>query len=456
MKGRNLAALCVGLALMVALPSVVDAEAPRTRLTSTQKKLTEKAFAAYKAGDFDKAVTLFRSSLELGPNNITYLHLGRALFRAGKCDEAVAAYNTVNKAPQVRKPSPAAVLAKLADYRGEVEGGCPGEARFTCNPTSLQLSIDGGEPMECEGLALSLKSGEHVASTEVLGEIVEKRFQITGTMTHDIAVAVSASDLLARARTIAEPRDRLPYLSLAVEVENPAEAWLLLATTQLELGQCGLAVEALEKMDGAATSAALSASAARTEREMMATRLGEACYGAVTATCTEDGMMLRVDDGEPVPCDGTTARLLVGNHQISAMLGDRMVSKTIEVTAGSAQTVELGLKARGGDTHWEWWTLGAGVAVLAGWAAYDAFVLTPTFDDYEAAAAAGDADQYDKLQGDFNSQRTLSLGLFAAGMVATLTGAIFVGLDLIEAEDAEAVQLWIDPRGTGIVWGASW
>ena len=83
-------------------------------------------------------------------------------------------------------------------------------------------------------------------------------------------------------------------------------------------------------------------------------------------------------------------------------------------------------------------------------------MLTPTFDDYKSAAADGDADSYDRLRSDFRGQRALSLGLFAVGVVATLTGAVLVGFGLTPGEEPDGAGIWLGPAGDGIAWRTSW
>ena len=357
-----LAAVCGVCWTLVPLPMGHAQSPPKTRLTKTQNSLTAKAFEAYKAGDYDVAVTMFRSSLELGEANITHLHLGRALFRAGKCDEAVAAYDAVTKAPQVTMPRPADVLGKLAEYRTEVETGCPGTVTFDCTPTSMLVSVDGESERGCEGLTLSLPTGSYVATSEVLGQKVEVPFQVTGTREHRVALKVSARDLIGAALAADAPRDRLPLLSLAAELENPAQAWLLLAQAQADLGQCALALDALDRIEGASSTPEMSPSAARTEREILAGKLARTCYGTLLPQCTMEGMHVQIDDGERVPCDGTATRVVVGSRRVSGLLGDRSVTVQVEVVSGTEQPVTLmldGDATEGGGTPWAWVTLGA-------------------------------------------------------------------------------------------------
>lgn len=84
--------------------------------SDTQLKLYEEGAAAYQAGEFDKASRLFQASIDLGPLNVTYLNLGRALFRLGRCDEARAALDAARSAPRVADPPHEAVMDKIVEY----------------------------------------------------------------------------------------------------------------------------------------------------------------------------------------------------------------------------------------------------------------------------------------------------------------------------------------------------
>ncbi|MBN1944124.1 MAG: hypothetical protein JW797_00555 [Bradymonadales bacterium] len=68
-------------------------------------------------------------------------------------------------------------------------------------------------------------------------------------------------------------------------------------------------------------------------------------------------------------------------------------------------------------------TAGVGGAVLIGAVVHD-IVSQGTIDDYEAAAAAGDAAQYNSLRDDLSSAKTVSIILYAAGAATTAAGLV--------------------------------
>mgnify|MGYP002633194949 CR=1 FL=1 len=108
--------LCLA-ALLAALVCATPAAAQDFASPSdTQIKLYEEGAAAFQAGEFEKAVRLFQASIDLGPLNLTYLNLGRALFRLDRCEEARDALDKARSAPRVANPPPEAVMDKIVEY----------------------------------------------------------------------------------------------------------------------------------------------------------------------------------------------------------------------------------------------------------------------------------------------------------------------------------------------------
>jgi tetratricopeptide (TPR) repeat protein len=97
---------------------------PLVAPTQAQRELYDRARSAFDAAEFETAAALLRSALELGALNILELSLGRALFRAGRCAEAEAAYARALEAPAVATPSRDDVRARVASYRADL-ATCP-------------------------------------------------------------------------------------------------------------------------------------------------------------------------------------------------------------------------------------------------------------------------------------------------------------------------------------------
>jgi tetratricopeptide (TPR) repeat protein len=71
--------------------------------------------------------------------------------------------------------------------------------------------------------------------------------------------------------------------------------------------------------------------------------------------------------------------------------------------------------------------------------------------DYEDAAASGDATSYDALRGDIESRQGLVFGLYGAGAALTLTGVVLLLLDGGESPQPTRLRLTpsLSPEGAG-------
>jgi tetratricopeptide (TPR) repeat protein len=131
------------------------------KLSRKQKQLNESGVKAIIDGDYEKAIELFNQSLELGELNVTYLNLGRAYAKLGRCNDALEKYDRMAVAPRVSSPTPEELYEILTRYRSELFDECPGKVILRCTPTTLLVSIDGAEPMPCPSAAIELLPGEH-------------------------------------------------------------------------------------------------------------------------------------------------------------------------------------------------------------------------------------------------------------------------------------------------------
>ena len=154
-----------------------------------QYRLYEEGAQAFRLGDYEKAVELFRASLHLGELNITYLNLGRALFKLGRCPEAVEAYNNALHAPAVENPSPAQVRQKLAEYKADMMASCPGYMILACNPDDaedLRIYLD-QQPRACTDELIPLAPGVHILSSERAGKRMDQEVKIAPMETIEVA-----------------------------------------------------------------------------------------------------------------------------------------------------------------------------------------------------------------------------------------------------------------------------
>jgi hypothetical protein len=145
--------------------------------TETQFNLYQEGAEAYAAGEYSKAVDLFRASLRLGELNITYLNLGRALFKLGDCQEASAAYGKALTAPKIANPTPMQVLGKVEEYKKDL-GECPAVVTVECDDAEAELWVDGTGPVPCDGAAMMLLPGEHELEARLAGEVRAEKISV--------------------------------------------------------------------------------------------------------------------------------------------------------------------------------------------------------------------------------------------------------------------------------------
>ncbi len=179
---REARVLMIGLALCAVMASWrVEAQDDSrfAKPTKEQLELYESGFEAYKEGQYERAVERFEASLKIGEMNITYLNLGRALFKVGRCKEAFGAYDKVSVALQVQEPSPAQVLDKLDEYRQELKG-CPGVLAVDCKSPESRVEVSGGRSVACGG-RLELPPGQYEVVGR-LGDKVERRSVVLVSM----------------------------------------------------------------------------------------------------------------------------------------------------------------------------------------------------------------------------------------------------------------------------------
>ena len=138
---------------------------------------------AFGEGDYKKAIDHFKASLMVGNMNITHLNLGRALYKDGRCDEAIAAYDKVPGSPQIQDPSPVEVLARLEEYREDLKKTCPGDLKVICKQAQMKISVDGEPARACDGTLVKLDAGPHtlighVGSRTVQQEVTVVAFEV--------------------------------------------------------------------------------------------------------------------------------------------------------------------------------------------------------------------------------------------------------------------------------------
>ncbi|OIP40362.1 MAG: hypothetical protein AUK47_08630 [Deltaproteobacteria bacterium CG2_30_63_29] len=163
------------LLLLTLAPSSLLAQEdnrPVIDVTPAQREINDRAFKATADGSYDRAIDLLTTSNSIQELNITYLNLGRALTKAGRCDEAAEAYAKVMTAPVVPDPSPDAVYGALTKYLEELGSVCPGKVLVSCDPPTMRVSVDDKPPTACTIGPISLPGGEYtITGRSDVGEV---------------------------------------------------------------------------------------------------------------------------------------------------------------------------------------------------------------------------------------------------------------------------------------------
>lgn len=179
--------LAVLTCLAVATPAAAQGDIVTP--TETQFKLYQEGAEAYGAGEYSKAVDLFRASLRLGELNITYLNLGRALFKLGDCQEASTAYAKALTAPKIANPTPMQVLTKVEEYKKDL-AECPAILTVECNNPAAELWVDGTGPVPCDGSAMTMLPGDHTVEVRLGDEQELKSVTLASMESRTLTMAV--------------------------------------------------------------------------------------------------------------------------------------------------------------------------------------------------------------------------------------------------------------------------
>ena len=149
------------LSLLSATAMAQDSGEP----TEGQYELNAEGIQAFKAGELDKAESLFRASLNLGPLNITWLNLGRVLQRQGQCQEARQAFESALSAPPVPSPTQEQVLRKVSEYLLELQDCSEPDAAVAVTPADT----DPAEEPPAVSPTPAQTSGSQVLGWSLLG-----------------------------------------------------------------------------------------------------------------------------------------------------------------------------------------------------------------------------------------------------------------------------------------------
>ncbi len=136
--------------IIIGTATTAAAEEDLIEISEGQLDLNERGIESVQEEDYERALRLFRASLDLGELNITYVNLGRVYQHAGDCESADEIFDQAMDAPQVDEPSPEQVEGAIEMYREEMEDNCPGYLKLECDPEEMALFVDGQGPLRCQ------------------------------------------------------------------------------------------------------------------------------------------------------------------------------------------------------------------------------------------------------------------------------------------------------------------
>jgi len=170
--------------LVTSLVQLPDADAGRREELKKQQRLNADAVKAMADGDYETAIEKLEASLEISELNVTWLNLGRAYAKAGRCQDALVAYDKMAVAPRVDEPPPEKLYEVLTRFRNELITDCPGTVVITCRPSGMRVSIDGDESQPCPDKPVKLGPGEHTFAGVDDGVIIaEQTVEVEGMTT---------------------------------------------------------------------------------------------------------------------------------------------------------------------------------------------------------------------------------------------------------------------------------
>ncbi len=180
------------LALIFLLLSSTNVSARSGVFSDKQTRLNNDAVAAFKAKDYEKAIKYFKQSLKLGEFNLTYLNLGRAYAFAGRCVEALDAYDRMSVAPRAEEYDPNDLYQKLQVYRAELAQQCPGRVVLRCEPRNMEYAINNGSFQACPNKPLELPAGQYNFTVRLEGQTTVSRTEVVGLNTTYVDLKIQA------------------------------------------------------------------------------------------------------------------------------------------------------------------------------------------------------------------------------------------------------------------------
>lgn len=135
-----------GLIVVMGLSTAIAQETVEP--TEAQQTLNDEGVRALIEGDYAGAVSLLERSIRLGEVNVTYLNLGRAYQKMGRCQQAKAALEAAKTAPAVGDPPRDEVHEVAERYLAEVAEECSEATDVSDQTVDADENAQDDEPLE--------------------------------------------------------------------------------------------------------------------------------------------------------------------------------------------------------------------------------------------------------------------------------------------------------------------
>ncbi len=159
------------------------AEQPVAEPSEAQLSLNDDGVRAMIEGDFAGAVAQLERSIRLGEINVTYLNLGRAYQKMGRCAKARGALEKAKTAPAVADPPPSEVRAVADRYLAELAEDCTGDEQAPADDTrddspedKDDAPLEIGAPAEADTAPNLLGWGATISGVALVGGGVAMHF----------------------------------------------------------------------------------------------------------------------------------------------------------------------------------------------------------------------------------------------------------------------------------------
>lgn len=177
-------------------PAAASAQQKTCKAPNDRQLTANKAGAqAMQSGNMEAAASIFKKSIQDdGDLNVTYLNLGRALQKAGKCAEAADAYQRALETNRcVPSPNPEKVRELTAQYRVELEATCPGQITLSCSPATMMVRIGDLAPQACSEFKepVPVKPGSVEVVGELQGQTVRQVIEVRPIVTTPVALSIA-------------------------------------------------------------------------------------------------------------------------------------------------------------------------------------------------------------------------------------------------------------------------